>query len=175
MSDQKQGLDSFIEMKLSKGEAIDLLIVELKDEIAKSVRDLEHQIKEISKTFTFKDVAAVVSENFPVSLSFGYKDDGTVSIQLGDRDYGNGLSLKPSKLPADVQERLKQRGELTREKQRLEHMLHRLEDKKGDARSVIMRQMLESTTSGRRFLSLIQDLRLQVKPKLQLAAKNAVA
>ena len=175
MSEQKQGLDSFIEMKLTKGEAIDLLIVELKEELAKSVRDLEKQIKDINATFKFADVASVISENFAVSLNYGYRDDGTVQIQLGDREYGSGLNVKPSKLPQDVQDRLKQRGELSREKQRLESMMHRLDDKKGDARSVIMRQMLESSSSGKRFLALIQDLRLQVKPRLQLAAKNAIS
>lgn len=171
MADKQPGIEAFVETKLTKGEAIDLLVVELRDQVVKETRDLEQSIKGISKTFKFSEIKELIPDDTPVCLRAGYDDASVVTISLGDRDYGDSFKAKLSKLPADVRARFDERERLSKEKSRLESLTHRLNDKKGDARTLIMRQMLESSAVGRQFLSIIKDLRLQVRPKF-LPAKN---
>lgn len=171
MASNTNGIGQFIETKLTKGEAIDLLIMGLKEELLKGIHALDDKIKRLPVEFAFEDVMFVVPPSARVKLATSYdsQDHFRIDLSYGDEDH----RFPAAKFPPHIRSVLEERVKLNAELSRLRSQLHKLEDKKTDARSLIMATMLESTPEGRKFLQLIGDLRLRVQPKLALAAKNS--
>lgn len=152
-------LNTLIETKLTKGEAIDLLIEEMRVESEKREKVLELRIEKLQDSFTAADLNISDKVRFHVVPS--YSDHSRLEVRIVG-------SLSQASLGPTAQAKLNELREIREEYEQLRKQNYKFETK-GNAnrfKQVILKTMLEGTEEGQRFLELIGNLKLKVQPKL---------
>jgi hypothetical protein len=145
---------SLVETKLTKGEAIDLLVQEFKNDLEAKIKENERQIKELESSFTTADLVAGTVRFFTMSERYSHS-----KLMLSFRIERNQLSTS-GKLKVDALERLSEEREVMRKQE------YAFESKGNKAKNMILKAMLEGSEEGKQFLALLDGLKLKVAPKL---------
>ncbi len=151
-------MDELIETKLTKTEAIDLLVEEMRTELEAERADVDRQMKALSASITLKDLSPGLTDiRVDINVPGKYRSDYHVGI-AGD--------VKLSRFSAHVQSKLSRLKELTERQEELGKRHHELSESKARIRTVILKSLLEGSEQGQKFLELLDSLRLKVSPKL---------
>jgi hypothetical protein len=162
-----ESMDQLIETKLTKSEAIDLLVEEMRDEIEKERTAISGEDRTIRDSLKHEDFAAALrTAKITVELPSTYRESFEVSIRF---------SGQLGKFPIDTQHKLSRLQELHKRQEELGKRIHELSDTKGRVRNTILKTMLEGTEQGKKFLELLSGLRLKVTPKLAARAQKQLS
>lgn len=157
-------MDQLVETKLTKTEAIDLVVEEMKDEVNKRRLEVDAEIKRLRKDITLQELAPLFGGcTFNVEVPSTYTEGYSVSFNTGRLGIG--------RFPKELQTKLSRIAALSKEQEELGKRINELNESKGKIRNAILKTMLEGTDQGRQFLQLLGDLKLRVSPKLTEARK----
>jgi len=158
-------VDSIIETKLTKGEAIDFLVAEMQTAIEEQLTALRKQKKKLKSEFTFDELKPVLEKmTFNVEREYNKSDSYEVNF---DYDYGSTRNrFKLSALPKETQEKVKAIMSVDDQIETLEKQERKLNDKKSNVRQQVLRSMLEGTDEGKRFLAYLTDVRVRLAPRM---------
>lgn len=145
-----------IETKLTKTEAIELLVSEMKNELESKRSKLGAERDALAGSFTIDDFPMFKYGKFSISKEYGNRNIFSVS-------FASKVNL--SDLPAEVVRKVTRLRELEDEIERLGKQSYEL-DNGNKAKLTILKTMLEGSEEGKRFLQLLDGLKLKVSPKL---------
>lgn len=145
-----------METKLTRSEAIELMLEEAKEQISAKMAALEAERNKL-RNLTKDEVIELATAG---RVSFSWNRKG------GDVNF-----TTPTKLPTWFVERQKRDEELGKEISLLTHTKYAL-DEKGKAKLIIMKQVLEGSEEGRKFLEDVSKMALGLTTRLIKAAED---
>jgi hypothetical protein len=145
-----------VDMKLTRGEVIDLIIDSTVQDLETQVKDLEVQIKEAN---SFKITQAQLLKHF--------KD-----VEFNLQGWNNDISLVTKiPLPNEFIDQLKARDALVKQQRNVRTALNQFNNRAA-AKTAILRNLLNGTEKGRDLLGRLDKLKIDLKTKaLQSAAQ----
>lgn len=147
-------MQSLVETKLTKSEAIDLLVEELRTDLEAGLKQNELDLKDARRQFRTHDIKAeVTSSVFELEHSY----DGKLTLQL---------RLTADQLTESGKAKLARIRSLEAMRDSMQKQSYAIDDRRGKAKNAILKTMLEGTEEGQRFLELLGNLKLKVQPKL---------
>lgn len=160
-------MDQLIETKLTKTEAIDLLVEEMKDEVTKERDAVKARTQAVRDSVRIEDlVSSMKGAQIQIEVPTSYREDYRITFKVEG---------KLGKFPAAVQKQLHELNELNDKQELLGKKYAELNDSKGRVRNTILKTMLEGSDKGRQFLQLLGDLKLRVTPKLSARAQKLLS
>ena len=161
--------DMLVETKLTKTEAIDLLVEELKNELEAKRTAATQRKDAAAKSWDLSEIENDILDRGTRKLDMVYyRDDLPTKVEVSIT-----LSFPMSKLPPHIKEQIISYRAASRDEQDLSGKIHELDGNKNKVRNTILRTMLENSEQGQKFLQLLNGLKLKASPKLlALVSKN---
>jgi hypothetical protein len=160
--------DMLVETKLTKTEAIDLLVEEMKSELEAKRAEATARKKSLSN-WDISELENDLLDRGTREVGLGYYEEempGKVKVSIN-------LEIPSSKLPPDLRAQINKYRAAAKEESALSHSIHELDGNKNKVRNAILRTMLENSEQGQKFLKLLNGLKLKASPKLlQLVSKK---
>lgn len=153
--------DMLVETKLTKTEAIDLLVEEMKSEL-EAQRAAATKRKESMKNWDLTELENDLLDRGTRGVDYGYYQDemsNKVKVSIT-------LEIPAAKLPPELRAQINRFRAVAKEEQDLSSKIHELDGNKNKVRNAILRTMLENSEQGQKFLKLLNGLKLKASPKL---------
>lgn len=162
-------LPSIIEAKLTKGEMVDILLGEVRGQLRAEVAAIQAEMDKLGRP-SQKDLAKCFTKPTEYSISI-YNRDATIYV-TADR---SSLSFRMSddKLPPSVKKWAERYLVLQAKLNAAENRLRQFNERKSDAKTMALRDVLEKTAEGRVLLEQIEVLKATAMQRMQLTAGAA--
>lgn len=148
---------SVIESKLSKTEAIEIMVDDLTKELKRALANAEVELKKVSSLRT-EDLMGHLPDAMSVTFNAGGRYNEGIdkfSFNLGYVAIPAGTILRDPSL----KERAQRIKDLTIEVANLQEQLHRLTSDKVSTKVAILKSILEQTTEGQEWLKQLENIR----------------
>lgn len=164
-------LKDMVETKLTKGELVDLVIGDMRSQTKRELNKVTAEMKELSQSIKLEDILPLIEGTVSVEEPYrsGDQDDSMPKQFRVSVHVKSDVSL--SKLPKEVQQVLRRRHELKLMEKELNDRLQKLHEK-GEAKSYVLKGLIEQTPEGKQFLQLLEGIKVKVDTRLLLAGKQ---
>lgn len=150
-----------IESKLSKTEAIELMVAEMLKELRRAKNNAEAELQKILRSFTFDELQSVIAEG-KLQVDFDeYEDEDKPNLNISIN-----TSVKTASAIPAITVRFTRLRELKRNLTRMRADIHKLENEKQATKVSILKSILEQTVEGRAMLTQLDKIRRQALPRL---------
>lgn len=162
-------LKDMVETKLTKGELVELVIGDMRTQTKRELSRVQAEQKAISEQIKLEDVLPLIDGTVTVEEPYRHGDDGSMPTKLRVSVHVKS-EISLSKFPKELQALLRQRHELKETEKELNDRLQKLHEK-GEAKSYVLKGLIEQTPEGKQFLSLLEGIKVKVDTRLLLAGK----
>jgi len=163
--------ESIIETKITKSEALELLIGELAEQLRKEHQEADERVSAADRaleSFKASDFLPIITDARANVHQYRYKQENTITISVE-------VSVKANdrRLPRALRDALMEKDEAYKIEREISRRREELNSSKQRLKNEMLRTILEATPVGQKFLRQLGEMKVRVQRSMLAPRKDA--